>query len=302
MAWKFCFRTLRDKVPGREDMNFKDIVTYLVDVFETAAPDEPTGFRMQIESSESKRKSRKKTAAADDKRVRKDNKSEGSSTQKKRKTREVEQDESQGATASGDEALTPKRRKIRERMLKEGELQETNSQSGSASVDAREDAVKSLQSLKRSSTGRATTSRKSKRNKFLSEEKVVEDSSDVEGAIVNGFASQPVEDEMDADEAEPYTTNGGPEGDNGSDCEAANPRHEETESIDLDADRTMTTNGFHDNESVDLDTPVQDPRGSAFKRRFLPRFADYSDDETSDDNDMSDIEAQVRPRMESMEL
>ena len=82
------------------------------------------------------------------------------------------------------------------------------------------------------------------------------------------------------------------------------PQNEETESVDLDADGTMTTNGFHDNESVDLDTPMRDPQENAFKKRLnLPRFGnDYYDDETSDDSDMSDIEALARPRMESMEL
>ena len=61
-AWlgSFVSGALRNKVPGYEDMDFKDIVTYLVDVFETAAPDEPTGFSMPIESFKSKPKSRKK--------------------------------------------------------------------------------------------------------------------------------------------------------------------------------------------------------------------------------------------------
>ncbi|KAG9243638.1 hypothetical protein BJ878DRAFT_510005 [Calycina marina] len=45
MAWKLCFRLLKEKVEGYEDMKFREILDHLISVFEEAAPQEPKGFQ-----------------------------------------------------------------------------------------------------------------------------------------------------------------------------------------------------------------------------------------------------------------
>ncbi|KUJ14908.1 uncharacterized protein LY89DRAFT_720347 [Mollisia scopiformis] len=44
MALKVCFRRLRQQVPNQENMQLQAVVEFLIEAFETAAPNEPNGF------------------------------------------------------------------------------------------------------------------------------------------------------------------------------------------------------------------------------------------------------------------
>lgn len=186
MAWKLCYRKLKEKLPGHEDMKFREIIERLVDIFEAAAPNEPEGF--DIERFPIVRRIRSK---------------------------------SRGKGSSGEEVST------------------------------------------------ASKPRKSKRSKILSEEKVVDESSDDEG-LANGQTGQ---DEMGADHADTDTgadkheANGASEDISASEAAAEDEmedvQNHETESVDrrddhdLDEDHAVTTNSFDRAESVDLDTPLK---------------------------------------------
>lgn len=45
MAFKICFRKLREKVPGGEDMRFREILDFLIDEFEAVHPHYPEAYR-----------------------------------------------------------------------------------------------------------------------------------------------------------------------------------------------------------------------------------------------------------------
>lgn len=300
MAWKYCFRKLKDRISGHRDMDFKNIVAHLVDVFETAAPDEPDGFDLPIEVFPKYENPNTKKTISGSRRVKRDN-GEGPGTPKKRETRGRKQDQPQNSDGEPRKAPTVRSRKLRDRMLKEGESQETaNSQGESANIDIGEDVVQSFQSIKRTpkATGKRVI-RKSKRNQALSEEKVIEDPSDDEKLLMNGVNWNA----MDIDHEENYNTTGGPVADDEVDDEASNEQQDDPEDFDLSGEHT---NSYHVEGSPDLDTPV---RGRTFKKLGSPIFPNGNSGEdfdtgaiSSDDDDMSDIPARRLPREESLEL
>jgi hypothetical protein len=227
---------------------------------------------------------------------------DGPSTPSKRNGRRHKQDESEDSDDGAEEALTMKRLRVRDRMLKEGESQESVNSHGEASVDIGEDVVQSSQSIKRTpaTTGKRVI-RKSKRNKALSEEKVIEDPSDDDEAPVDGHAPEVNEDEMDIYQKITYTTTEGPAADNELDDEASDEQQDEPQDVGPGAD---LTNDYHPEGSPDLDTPVQ---GRSFRELDPPLYTNgYLEDESgsvsSDDDDMSDIPARRQPREESFEL
>ena len=306
MAWKYCFRKLRDRVPDHEVIDFKNIVAHLVDVFETAAPDDPQGLDLPIESFPAYKSPNKKESQAKyrQRQREKNGNGAGPSTPGKRKGRVHKQDESEDSEDSGDGAersSTVRTRRVRDRMLKEGEFQESANSHGETSVYIGEDVLQSFQSLKRApTTNGKRTIRKSKRNQALSEEKVVEEPSDDEEPLVNGYAPEANEDEMDIDHEDTYTTTGGPVADEESDDEASNEQQNEPEDLDVDVGRTS---GYHNEGSPDLDTPV---KGRSFhnfgKYIHLNGHHEGENASVSSDGDVSDIPARRQPREESIEL
>jgi hypothetical protein len=264
MAWKVCFRELKRKLPGSKKMKFKEVVEHLIDIFERSAPDDPDGFRFDlgpIVSPKKERKSRARRKAKDNESVASDNDNgEGPSTvtktmsSKKRsksmpklkgKGKRNEDDALDANNGEGPSTPASEKRKVRDRMRRQDEStpETTDAVDSSAedgvAVDAAEDMVGSLQSLKAGKgKKRARNARKS--TNFLSEEKVVEDSSDDEG-ITNGENSK-------ADIA-----TGQSQADIAVKLEVVDGETLDTESVDLDDHHAATAHGFDDNESVDLD-------------------------------------------------
>ena len=304
MAWKYCFRQLRAHVPGHESMKFKDIVDYLIDVFDAAAPDEPDGYDLPIEAFAPSKRLNKKKPKSDGKRGKGDDGEESSA--KQRKSRVQKQMSNQESDAEIEETPTVGRRTLRGRMLKEGESQESETNQGKrTSAVVSEDIGKSFQSILRTpKAARKRAIRKSKRNQALNEEKVVEDPSDAKEAIadsVNGDAAA-------IDHEENYTPPGpsnsvDDELDDDLDAEASGQQHDEIEDDELDADRP---NAHHPEGSPDLDTPLE---GRTFQKLGSPIYGNgYSDQDdeddnvSSDDSSGSDIPATRHAKSESVEL
>jgi len=101
MTWRVCFRNLKNRVPGHENMRFQDIVEELIDAFEASAPDEPDGFGIGV----SKRQRTTKSSGEQD-----DENSEGPSTvsKKKRRHRDRVQDAVNGTEPHDRERSQPK--------------------------------------------------------------------------------------------------------------------------------------------------------------------------------------------------
>jgi hypothetical protein len=59
MAWRLCFQKLQENIPGYRDMDFKDILEWLIGAFESTAPDEPEGYEIPTEELKSKKRKRK---------------------------------------------------------------------------------------------------------------------------------------------------------------------------------------------------------------------------------------------------
>jgi hypothetical protein len=377
MAWKLCFRLLKEKIPNHDEMKLQEIVELLIDAFELAAPDEPAAFRFSKTSlttikqksspsrqnktelseqyisgedddsgkgssiitrpkqtrrssnvfagepldngdgSSTKRtkKSKEKTEVNED--VLSDDNAESSAPKKKRKVRkQKKQDESREAMDQDrvenapEKPSTTKKKKFRNRMKMQDQSQETveDRESYLEAVPSSDDIERSFQALKTPKAKNKTrTIRKSKRNKSLSEEKIVEeDNEESYQALVNGDTLHLEEDVIDLEGDEDSPSAGGPETKQALEDEeehysqsqhydhddhtfTSNDGFEEEDCDDDDehSDHHITTNGFHnENEyedvdegedegintyhnrlSVDLDTPAQD-----FKRSTSNRF------------------------------
>jgi hypothetical protein len=270
MAWRYCFRRLKECVPSHEDMEFKDTVAYLVDVFETAAPKEPDGFDLPIENfpPSSITKKKKKTSRL------------------QRATQDAEDDEDDKVAVTS----STRSGKLRDRMLKDDESQETaTSQARSSSADVVEVVAQGFESIKRKpkSAGKLVI-RKSKRNHLLSAERVIEDSSDDNEPLVNGNG-----DPMDLDNEESDDPFAAPAADHEVDNEEDIEQPGDQEYFDQRAARKVDGNW-------DLDTPL---RGRKFKKELgSPIYLDGSERAVSSGSDISDIPARRQPRQESVEL
>jgi len=295
MSWKYCFRKLRESVPNHEKMDFKDVVAYLVDAFEEAAPEEPGGFDLPIEIFASSQNTKQK--AKHRKRLMEDAENIRSfSTKRKPSGRQPTQsanEEAEIAAASN----SSRSRKFRDRMIEDDSQASTARKGKSASADV-EDVAQGFESIKRTPTSAKSAGkliiRTSKRNKFLSEEKVIEDLSDDEQPRVNGDdidMAGSAEDPND-DEARPVDSVNGDEMSLDDVEDSPEPPNDEDDYA-LPAARYIEG-------SPDLDTPV---RGRAFDKKLgSPIHLNGFDDEVSSDDDMSDIPARRLPRMESLEL
>ncbi|KAF8853554.1 hypothetical protein BDZ45DRAFT_76063 [Acephala macrosclerotiorum] len=83
MALRVCFRNLREQVPDQEDMEFSEIVQYLIDAFEASAPNDPAGFLAPFGFERKKKTGRK--SGERKKRVRDENGELSSTKRKKRR-------------------------------------------------------------------------------------------------------------------------------------------------------------------------------------------------------------------------
>ena len=337
MAWKYCFRKLQECVTHRKIMDFKAVVTHLVDAFEEASPNEPAGFDLPIEIFPSSQNSAKMAKGRN--RVTEDNRaSTGSSTKTRTRGRKQSEDkhgEESSAPAAADPVSSARRRTFRDGMLKADDSQETTtSRARSVSADIAADVRQGFESIKRTpkSEGKYVI-RKSKRNKFLSEEKVIEDPSDDENPVLNGVNGD--EDEMDLDHEEGNNAAGESTVADEGDDEDPPEKSDDEQNFDLhrsaetspDLDTSASEHAAEDDvdneelpdqsddeqeydlrrsaeRSPDLDTPV---RGRSFKANLgspihLNGFHDDEGAVSSDDEDMSDIPAVRLSRMESVEL
>lgn len=253
MTYKVCFSKLKENILGHEEMMFQDILEELIDAFEASVPDEPDGFALKLPMREKKaRKTKSASQENADGLGEKDN-GEGPSTaarktSKKKKVHERMRQEHQPAEDSevnendgrgdghgdGSQVVTNKTKRHAGKKRNGNSIGEVAEGSG---IDDHEDLVASLKSLRSSQPRKSRVVRaakaplrKSKRAQPLSEEVVVEDPSDDE-VPVSGEATD----------------------------EADHSRHHDTESLDLDENRTMNTNSFNsrseDEEANDLNEP-----------------------------------------------
>lgn len=58
MAYKICYRTIKQHIEGHEDMKLQEIVDQLIDAYEEAAPKEPKGFHKTFAASQQSIESR----------------------------------------------------------------------------------------------------------------------------------------------------------------------------------------------------------------------------------------------------
>lgn len=58
MAYKICYRTMKQHIEGHEDMKLQEIIGQLIDAYEEAAPSEPKGFQKTFAASQQRIESR----------------------------------------------------------------------------------------------------------------------------------------------------------------------------------------------------------------------------------------------------
>lgn len=201
MVLKVCFRRLKEHVPDHEDMKLQDIVQFLIDDYEAAAPNEPRHYKSAFEAEGNSKKRRKRKSKPTE------NNGEGSSTivekSKRHSMRHGRQDfivkengegssrlkrhnpksmaviglEESDADAAETPSVNKKKRKFRQRMKSEYEepSQESESQhlASESSIGAAFDSVKDKKSK---------STRKSKKKRALSEYRVVENEESEESA------------------------------------------------------------------------------------------------------------------------
>ena len=214
MIWKVCFRKLTDKLPGSGDMEFDEIVKRLVEIFEASAPNDPEGF--EIDFLDDPIPSKKKYKPR-------------SKTKAKRK-----QDKQLDATnGEGPSSVTKANRKVRGRMRRQDEsTPEPSANSGDEAAPP-------------------TTKGNSRKSKFLSEEKIVEDPSDEEDGTNEQTDQGPIEVEDDNDNEVAENS----EAEIAVKVEGIDTEAHETESVDLDDSSAATPNrsGSHGRSDVDED-------------------------------------------------
>jgi hypothetical protein len=230
MTWKVCFRQLMDKLPGSGDLEFNEMVKRLVEIFEASAPNIPEGFEIDpLDDSipiKKKYKPRLKSKA------------------------KSKQDKKLDATnGEGPSSVAKANRKVRDRMRRQEEsTPEPAANSGiddeAEAIDADEDVVASLQSLRTARVNR----RKSHSHKFLSDEVVVEDPSDEEDATNEQTDQELIEVEDDDDEVAENS-----EAEIAVKVEGIDNEAHETESVDLDDSSAATSNRTGNLDRSDID-------------------------------------------------
>jgi hypothetical protein len=160
--WQVCIAELTKRLPGSEDMEFNGKIKRLVDLFEESAPDEPDGFDISAPAKKTKKK----------------RKSEAKPKAKGSKAKELNE-----ANGEGQSSNAKVYRKLKDRMRRQDESTpepaETAGNGARAEmIDADEELIASLRSLKTAKSAR----RKSKPSKFLSEERIIDESSEEEDA------------------------------------------------------------------------------------------------------------------------
>jgi hypothetical protein len=268
MAWKVCFRELKDKLPNHREMKFKEIVQSLVDIFDSSAPEEPPGFDIDpVPVSKKRGKPKRKAKAKDDEdgapeadngagssRITKTISSNQRPKYKpKAKVRGQEDDVLDANDGGGPPTSATVKRKFRDHMRRQDEsTPETTDAVEGVMTDAHDDMVASLHSLKADNGNRwPETKRKSKSKpkKFLSEEKVVEDPSDEEG-VANDHID---EEETDSGHNRTDVATSDPLANVDVKVEVIDTQTHDTESVNLDDDTAITANGFDDSEDADQD-------------------------------------------------
>ncbi len=205
MALRVCFRQMRQHIEDHEDMKLQDIVDLLIDAFEAAAPEEPTGYddfdgfraSQRRLSKKQKRKSLGEVESSDDN-------GEGLSTiTKKRKSRlsekyvvdneadddiwRIPQDdeeppkssrrkEASSLQAEGnpvDSSGAKRKKKLRERMKDAGQSESQSQETDRRPSETSEDIHIALESLKTGKSKSRSSSAK-KPTRILSNERVVE--------------------------------------------------------------------------------------------------------------------------------
>ncbi|KAE8446782.1 hypothetical protein EG329_011687 [Mollisiaceae sp. DMI_Dod_QoI] len=207
MALKVCFRTLRDQVSDHEDMQFTEIVQYLINAFEAAAPNEPDGFQMKFVAPTPSKKRRKRLKADTDE-------EDGYSSAKKKKRRssplkagdldglfveDESMDNGEGPSTRRlsiakakrpsliqDSGSSKKKKKVRERMRQQGQSPSQDTSATSQQQGEDEDILVTMQSMK---NGKAKAKRvakkplkatKTTRSKPLSAERVTTSDDELE--------------------------------------------------------------------------------------------------------------------------
>jgi hypothetical protein len=268
MAWKVCFRDLKEKLPNHGEMKFKEIVQSLVDIFNSSAPEEPPGFDIDpvpVSKKRGKPKRKAKAKADEDGATEADNGAESSRITKtissnkgpkykpKAKVRGQEDDVLDANNGEAPPTSATVKRKFRDYMRRQDESTPDIADAvEGVIVDAHDDMVASLLSLKtddRNWGPQTKRKSKSKPKKFLSEEKVVEDPSDEEG-VANDHRD---EEETDSGHDRNDMATRDPWANVDVKVEVIDSQTHDTESVNLDGDNAVPANGFDDSEDADHD-------------------------------------------------
>jgi hypothetical protein len=307
MMLRICFRELRQHVPDHEDMKFKGLVETLIDAFQAAAPNEPTGFEKfgaahQISLREKVGYKPRKKKGPDGKYLEEGGNGEGSSSpKKKRKPKKpkisedyvVEEDEDEDVNGEApssskssmsvvpmdspplEPAITTdeksskkkKKRKLRDRMKDQGTSQSSAEDSQQPEAEV-SDLEASLATLSN------PKSKKNKRRQPISEVRV-DESEDEEkpSELIN--PPQADEDEMDVDHEENYTAPGGPE----EEEEEAEEDNALDEELEEEAETDHALEQPEDEEAEEDNAFEYEPEGDADEPSEI-----YEEDEAEEDN------------------
>jgi len=273
MAWKVCFRRLKNRLPGSQEMNFERIVERLISVFEASAPNEPEGFELnpfmssntqhssisQVRTVERESDPLATDSDEEEQVIKALSSKRGPKSMQKTKPKDKIHKDLNGDDMGEPSSTTKEKGKVRDRLRRHDEStpEPADTTSGAAdgalAIDGEKVVVAGLQLLK-ASKGKG---RKSKFRQFLSEEIVVEDPTDDEDITDDLPNSRPAGEDDGT-----YEVASEPGEDTAVKVKGQDNQVNEAESVDLDDESAPSPNDLQIHEHSDISEDESAPESA----------------------------------------